>query len=222
MYWNGAGNATIGYQMDGGGKNITVLDNLLIQNNSQNTILPLVLLSFNAQKSQKQAVLNWSTTQELNDKEFLVQRSADGVLYETIGIVEAQDGYSTTNNYQFTDPSPLNGKNFYRLSVVDHEDNQSASPVQFLSFTTDFASGFTCFPNPAINTININAGQGQNGNFNYAIYELDGKSVLRGTINLVEGSSSQINIANAPKGFFFIELFNEGGQSVGTLKFIKS
>ena len=78
MYWTGAGNAVVGTNMDGGGDNIAVLDNLVIQNASETT-LPLLLLSFDAQPAGGSAALSWSTTQEVNEKMFEIQHSTDGI-----------------------------------------------------------------------------------------------------------------------------------------------
>lgn len=82
-----------------------------------------VISSFNAIENAKQGDLTWTTSKENEMKEFQIERSSDGVNnFTTIGTVAttAIGGNSTTNiNYSFTDLTPLDGNNFYRLKMVD-------------------------------------------------------------------------------------------------------
>jgi hypothetical protein len=82
LNWTNAGNVVIGTNMDATGNNVAILDNMIIQNPALGgtSSLPLTLLSFTADAKANNAVLNWSTTQELNTAAFVVERSVDGTI----------------------------------------------------------------------------------------------------------------------------------------------
>ncbi|MFK7948698.1 MAG: hypothetical protein AB8G11_13990 [Saprospiraceae bacterium] len=64
-------------------------------------------------------MLTWQTITEANNKEFIIERSADGNTYETIGTV---DGIGTSVNkqdYSFLDISVDKGLTRYRLKQVN-------------------------------------------------------------------------------------------------------
>lgn len=73
--------------------------------------------------------LNWHTTVEVDNKEFLVERSTDGVSFTTIGTVE---GYGTTTerqSYNFLDISADGGLTHYRLKQVNYDGTFKVSNV---------------------------------------------------------------------------------------------
>ena len=218
MYWTGATNAIVGNIMDGGGSNVSVLDNVIIQNASQ-IILPLQILSFEAQATGSSANLTWSTSSMANDKRFAIERSSDGWSYETIST-DANQSLSGTNNYQFIDRNPINGNNYYRLSIIDNDGNQNYSSVQYLSFSNTTRLSVHCFPNPTIDYINVTNG-GQAGIYAYSLFTIDGKRVQEGNINLADGGNEQLNVKTAPKGILLLELQNEQDHSTTTIKIVK-
>ena len=106
LYYTGAGNVTIGKDMDATGRNVAILDNLVIQKYAT-ALLPLKLLSFAATTRDNNAAIEWHTTEELNIASFVAERSADGSNFSAIKTIAATNGYSTTNNYGFIDSLPF-------------------------------------------------------------------------------------------------------------------
>lgn len=88
----------------------------------ENVILPVTLTYFGATIDDSNAVkLNWTTAMEKNFQKFLVQRSANGVVFENIGELAGQgfDLYNIESKYSYTDLVPLLGLNYYRLVAID-------------------------------------------------------------------------------------------------------
>lgn len=81
-------------------------------------VLPVSLLQLNAIVEQEHGVLNWIAKNEENLKSYEVERSINGTEFEKIGTVPAQSIGATEVSYSFTDPSPLNGKVYYRLKMI--------------------------------------------------------------------------------------------------------
>lgn len=93
------------------------------QNIQPNGTLPVTLVQWNAEKKNQTTLLSWTTSCEVNCARFEVERSADGVKYQSIASVGSQSagGYcSTLNQYDFTDTRPFN-INYYRLKQIDND-----------------------------------------------------------------------------------------------------
>lgn len=221
LSWTGAGTATIASGMDGSNSNVPVLDNLLIQ--VPNTILPLDLLSFDARTEGAGNDLLWTTAREVNTREFIIERSADGVKYESIGTLPAQQNYSGNTSYRFTDNAP-SSVNFYRLKMVDIDGNFSYSPVRELSSApiAGSAVSISCYPNPVVDYVNIRIDHSTALPYYYSVVTLDGKILQSGMIR--EGSVEQqaiLNLSAAPKGIILIRVQEMGNAAAQTFKILK-
>ncbi|MBS1660439.1 MAG: T9SS type A sorting domain-containing protein [Bacteroidetes bacterium] len=195
LSWTGAGTATIAGGLDGSGSNIAVLDNLIIQ--YPPTLLPLNLLSFDAAAAGGAGnKLGWTTASESGVKEFVVERSADGVTYFPIGVVAAGGGV-----YSFVDgaPGPVN---FYRLKMVDIDGAFSYSPVKKVGGAAGVS--LSCYPNPVVDYVNVKVGG--SGAAKYMISSLDGKILQSG---IIHGGQASLNVAGAPKGMMIVRVENE-------------
>lgn len=67
------------------------------------SILPVKFADFTLNRQGKDAVLRWTTLQELNTINFTVQRSLDAKTFKNISVVKAAGVTNTNNNYSFTD-----------------------------------------------------------------------------------------------------------------------
>jgi photosystem II stability/assembly factor-like uncharacterized protein len=90
--------------------------------------LPVTLLDFSGRLSQDEVVLNWSTSQEINSKDFTLEKSTDGHTYYPICVVKAAGNSSSTRTYSFTDRQVLS-LNYYRLRMSDMDGKQRVSNV---------------------------------------------------------------------------------------------
>jgi hypothetical protein len=92
--------------------------------------LPVTLLDFHAlQQPDHTVALEWETAQEQNSKYMEVQRSPDGKAFVSIGQVTAAGNSSIPKGYTFADKSPLSGKGFYRLKLVDLDGSYKYSKI---------------------------------------------------------------------------------------------
>lgn len=120
-----------------------------------NIILPVELLAFDAKAVNKSIQLSWSTSQELNNKGFGVERSIDGNTFENIGWV---DGNLTTNSrsdYRFTDHFVQPGRiYYYRLRQTDI-DNREKLSVTRQARIEESGILLTVTPNPARGLVKV-------------------------------------------------------------------
>lgn len=119
-----------------------------------NTVLPVKLTSFTAQKQGTAVQLKWTTASEQNNSHFEVQRSTDGQSFVSIGSKAGAGNSNSVLDYFFTDNSPLSGVNYYRLNQVDFDGTANTSnPVAVSLGVTN--TSVTAYPNPVTQQLNV-------------------------------------------------------------------
>ncbi|ASS48155.1 MAG: hypothetical protein A3D31_00285 [Candidatus Fluviicola riflensis] len=116
-------------------------------------VMPVGYTYWDAEYNEGVVDLVWGTEFEENNRDFIVQRSADGLVWETIGAVAGNNTTNEAQNYAYTDNDPLTGISYYRLMQVDTDGGIEYNTV--LSVNTSDIEPFTVYPNPAAGSFNI-------------------------------------------------------------------
>ena len=91
--------------------------------------LPVELTSFISTVSESNVILNWSTSREINNSGFDIERrdarSETQDVWKKIGFVTGNGNTSENSFYQFTDRGLIEGKYIYRLKQTDFNGNFS-------------------------------------------------------------------------------------------------
>jgi hypothetical protein len=88
---------------------------------SHNSPLPIQLETFTAECSNYYAELYWTTATESNNDYFTIDRTSDGINFETIAVVKGSGTSGTPHNYSAIDYSPLSSVSYYRISQTDFD-----------------------------------------------------------------------------------------------------
>lgn len=92
--------------------------------------LPVVWGGFTSKRiNSNTTALEWKTLQENNASHYNVQRSVDGVRFETIGRVQAQGTTANVTEYRFDDKQATGAVYYYRLQQVDLDAKMNFSAV---------------------------------------------------------------------------------------------
>lgn len=161
---------------------------------------PVGLINFNAVKNNQVADLSWQTTQEKNTKEFVIERSIDGVHFTRIGIVNAVGNSGIVTNYHFTDTHPENGVNFYHLRNIDLDGTTAFSNVVKVLFAENFT--LTITPNPARTSITVRMNN-QPGLMNLQITDMSGRTVHKQAIS---NQTTTIDVSGLSKGLYMVRI----------------
>ncbi len=172
--------------------------------------LPVTIVSFSALANNNTIQTNWHTATELGVSSFDVQRSNNGNSYKTIGTVNAIG--QGANNYQFTDLSPINGINYYRLQSIDKDGNLSYSKT--ISVQVLAGNQLSVYPNPCSRTITVN------GNHITSIQIFNNLGRLMSTHTLKDENTPSIKVSNLQSGTYHIRTQSIDG-SVRIASFIK-
>jgi hypothetical protein len=108
--------------------------------------LPVEFMTFNGTNSKTGVVLTWQTLTELNNKEFQVERSINGYLFKTIGMVKGAGTVNTPSFYTFTDKPDVSEIYYYRLRQVDFDGKYAYSPTVAVQYI--LKGEIKVYPNP--------------------------------------------------------------------------
>jgi hypothetical protein len=115
--------------------------------------LPLTLLSFDAVAVANAVQLSWRTSNEINTRDFTIERSLDGAHWDSIGRVSANGYTSTTSDYRFLDSRPSPGYDYYQLLLNDHDDKRQASNIKRVWIGQE--QNIRTFPNPVKDNLTV-------------------------------------------------------------------
>jgi predicted esterase len=194
---------------DIGGGNLNIYQWMLQFTRSTGTPLPITLTSFTATLSQdaSQVQISWATAMEMNNKYFILQRSGDGKQFTGLDTIPST-GQSGGDQYSYTDPSPLAGNNFYRLSQVDLDGKVTDYGIREVTVAaTPGSSTFRLSPNPVSSTLNLELTQPEQGPLEITLSDVQGRT-LRAWKSQKTGAlwSQSIDVSNLPKGTYFIRI----------------
>jgi uncharacterized repeat protein (TIGR03803 family) len=189
--------------------------------NKANAVLPLTLLDFTGKLNGNDALLNWKTENELNTLEFVVERSVDGVQYNTIGKLTAAntDG---KHEYNFTDPqvSALGVNTIhYRLNQKDIDGKSVYSKVVTVSLDSR-KEYVKVYPNPVDRQLNLEIGSATSDKIAWKVISISGTDVLRGERMISSGTTILgIDVNKLPKGIYLLSV--RGNDIDKMIRFVK-
>ncbi len=167
--------------------------------------LPVELLSFDASVEGSTVQVSWTTATEENNNYFTIERSIDGINYESIGTVVGGGNSNQVLEYSLTDRNPLPGTLYYRLKQTDFDGTtETFSPVvvQFAGLS----NALRLYPNPSDGEIVYMqvVGLAKNKVANFFIRNLTGQVVFEDEIMV------------GPSGTAIAELSIQGAMNSGT------
>ena len=175
------------------------------RNDNNGIVLPVKLLSFTATKTVNQVQVEWSTAQEINTKEFVVERSTDGVRFQPIGTVAAKGG-NGSNNYSLTDVQPVTGVNYYRLKSIDRDAKFEISKVVKVSF--DKSVFVSISPNPSTDKLIVRLFSA-NETASLHVIDASGKVVKAVTLT---GGQNIVPVSELSKGLYLVQVHSPSGS----------
>jgi hypothetical protein len=96
--------------------------------------LPVHLLSFTTAVNDNRYIsIDWKTTEESGIDFYEVERSTDGGTFTGLGKVQSKNS-TIPAGYHFEDASPVAGRNYYRLKIVNQDGKIEYSKISTIVF----------------------------------------------------------------------------------------
>jgi hypothetical protein len=151
--------------------------------------------------------LSWETAREENNHFFEVMRSEDHEAWEALGTLPGAGNTTEVQSYTFQDAQPLQGTTYYRIKQVDYDGNFSFS-AELSVESSEFASDFRFYPNPARNVLNLSPG----------LTRVDFFTPLGQLLRRYDLSEGQMTLSiDLAAGTYLISAFGSDGQVSGGL-----
>lgn len=169
------------------------------------TPLPVTLSSFEVAGRSSYAALSWKSSAEIDLLQYEVERSNDAINWQQLTIVKSS-GSSIGGAYDYNDHNPYDGRNYYRLKMVDRDGSYAYSPVRNVAFASGQASyDYTMKPNPARDFLQVDMDRPLNTAGVITITNSVGQVVVRQALN--NGSTQAVlNLSSISKGFYIVSL----------------
>lgn len=179
----------------------------LVTVNSMATMLPTTLSYFKGRRGQGANYLEWATAQEADNDHFVVERSADGQQFTSIGQVKAAGNSLLPQSYSFTDAQASTGAWYYRLKLL----NTSGKTLQHSSLvridSKQYPARLHYFPNPAKDQLTIQVSDDQKGLLRIRLMAMDGRVVQQKQWMKQETySSTDIHVKQLLPGIYLLEV----------------
>jgi len=175
--------------------------------------LPLTLLSFTGQLQGTDALLHWTTTDEVNTQSFMVQRSHGNAAFVTVGTVAALST-AGTNGYNYTDAGLTPGTWLYRLQLVDKDGTITYCPIVSLTLGASGA-GMLLYPNPVDDLLSVQVTAESAGERTVQLTDLQGHVLQQQVVELSAGVTMlSFHTAGLSAGSYFIALSGSDGQKL--------
>jgi hypothetical protein len=158
--------------------------------------LPIELYRFSVKNGANTNLLTWETASEIKNRGFDIERSNDGLAWQTLGFVAAKGANST---YVFTDKSPLS-VSYYRLHQIDFDETSDYSKIVVVK-NGNAKTSILVFPNPT--TTGVLTIQGLSGEkTDISITNVYGQTVFQQTATT---ESTVLTVKNIlAKGVYFV------------------
>ena len=177
---------------------------------SQTTILPVVMKDWNARLLNGKVLLEWTTSEEFNTKEFVIQRSTDGASFQNILKVPAAISSSKEIRYSLTDNQPLPGLSLYRLVLKNQDGKEEIFPIKRILLRTGWTDN-VIIPNPVRDgqlSVYLNIVTAQR--VSIRVFDAQGKLLRQQDSQLREGVNTyNTDVSTLQKGVYMVQVTGE-------------
>ncbi len=191
-----------------------------------NCVLPILLTDFKAIYETKMVKLIWITQQEINNMEFILERSIDGLNFEPIATI-AGAGYSQTERtYGYDDKAfPLVAKIYYRLIQVDIDGSKRVTSIKTVNISGYKNRGLDIYsiaPNPVKDMTTVSLLADVESNYTFTIFSGVGQKMYTIQKHLAKGINKvSMDVANVERGFYILEVQNNTTGQKAIHKLVK-
>jgi hypothetical protein len=179
--------------------------------------LPVTLVSFEATVKENEGVLlRWTTSFELNNDYFAIERSTDGRNFRALTKVSGKGNKHNQNNYESIDYFPYPGHNYYRLKQTDYDGSFGYSRIRVVN-VIDSKNEISAYPNPTTDYLNIRTTGLKTENLTFQIITMNG-TILRG--KKLPEEAPVVDLRGLSPAVYFVTVLEEN-KAVKTFKIIK-
>jgi Secretion system C-terminal sorting domain len=164
--------------------------------------LPLQLTMFAVLCKDANSRVQWSTANETNTKQFAIEKSADGINWQTAAVVRAQ-GNSLQHAYESI--IPAGAATYFRLKMEDADGKFTYSPIRTID--CGVIESIVVGPNPTKGKLLITTNLSRPDEMNIRITDMSGKTVISTAWQAPKGLNSHtLDLSVFPAGTYMVSI----------------
>jgi hypothetical protein len=174
-------------------------------------LLPITLSSFDAKATGNSVKLSWSTSSEINNDYFSVERSKDGINFTSFATVTGAGNSTSVKNYSIHDEEPMDGVNYYRLKQTDYDGQSTYSETATVLFDkngTHKLSIVSVSPNPFTSDFTVMYKVKKSGTADVILTNYTGTLIRKETVATEKGINTWNFIERKilPAGIYYVQV----------------
>jgi len=179
--------------------------------NPTNIILPVNVVNLRATQQQGKVKLDWTSLNELNVKNYNIERSGNALNFMQLGTVAALDNGQPRIDYTFTDVFPQKGDSYYRLKIQDKDGSVRYTNIVKININT-VSSGFVVYPNPVTGQqFILQMNNLPSGKYNLQLFNTIGQQVMNKSFDYAGNSLTQtVRLSSAINSGAYIMMLSNG------------
>lgn len=172
--------------------------------------LPVTWLSFTGFTTREGNLLEWQTAEEDNNSHFEVEKSYDGIKFESLGFVSGNGTVNHISSYRFLDTSRVYPIAYYRIKQIDFNGAFDYSSIIRIEDARKME--LNIYPSNVEQILNIN----HYARSTVRIINNSGDIIYR---SILKPEDRSINLSALKPGVYIIQVYSKG--EVKVKKFIK-
>ena len=183
--------------------------------------IPVSIISIKAALKKAAVQVSWEAREEHHLNLYEVERSTDGVNFQTIGLVFPWDNPEASNNYEFRDQHPLPGINYYRLRSINKDSSFTWSAIVPAGNAPRPINHISIMPNPVKGNMRALFSGLPKATYSLELRSVSGTLQLKRTINIQQAEQLEIlDPGFAPPGIYWLTLFDHSHQKTGSSRVV--
>lgn len=174
--------------------------------------LPVSLLGFDAQFMGESVRLDWTTSREVNNDHFQVEKSVNGEAFTYIGQVKGMGNSEEPQSYTFDDKDIQNGTLIYRLKQVDIDGSYAYSNEAEVRISEE--ASISVYPVPAKNMLYVDLPEAS-ASAQCSIFDANGK-LIKSYSFTDAGAKLSMDVSALVEGSYVIQVQSASVQASRT------
>lgn len=166
-------------------------------------LLPVELISFSCFTKDNKNYLQWSTSIEENSSHYMVERSDDGVSWESIGTVISIGNSTNITNYSYTDDWVFYKLIYYRLKQFDKDGSFTYSKTIALKSGIE---ELRISPIPTDRFVYVKGISTESGFYEVVLSDLDGSVIYNKKSQECVLCDVEIDLQNYNSGIYILKI----------------
>ncbi len=176
--------------------------------------LPVELVSFAANCADNNTVsVNWTTASEHNSDYYTVEKSRDGIAWNTLATKAAAGNSTQLIHYSVADVADISGTVYYRLTQVDVDGASKMYDIVSTNCSSEKELALIAYPNPSNGQFTVKIENALGGKYALAITDMQGKAIEEQSLDLETGTTVvKLNPVGLQPGVYLLQFMQDGNM----------